>query len=45
MEAQAMQLNFKFARGVADIICYALVLNRRILRVTSDDSKIVDKAS
>ena len=42
IRAQAKQLNLKFARGVADIICQALVLIRRIIRVNSDGSKMVD---
>ena len=41
IRAHAIQLNLKFVRGVADIICQALVLNRRIISVNSDDSKMV----
>ena len=40
--AQAIQLYFKFARGVAHIICHALVSARRIIRIHSDGSKMID---
>ena len=39
--AQTKHLNFKFARGVADIICHALVLTRKIVSFNIDDSKMV----
>ena len=38
MGAQATQLNFKISRGVADIVCHALALTRKIISVNSDDS-------
>ena len=36
-----MQLNFKFHRGVADIVCHAFVLTRKSISVNSDGSKMV----
>ena len=43
--AEAIQFNFKFARGVADIICHALVLTRRNISVDSDGNNMVDIVS
>ena len=45
IRAQAMQLNFKFVRGVADIICHALVLTKKNISFNSDGSKMVDIVS
>ena len=42
MVAQAIQLNFQFARGFADIISHALVLTRNFVTVNGDGSKMVD---
>ena len=38
-----IKLYFKFA--VADVICHALVLTRKIISVNSDGNKIVDIVS
>ena len=42
IEERVIQLTFKFSRGVADIVCHALVLTRTIISITSDGSKSVD---
>ena len=39
---QPIQLNFKFGAAVADVICHALVLTRKVIRVNSDGNKMVD---
>ena len=39
---QPIQLNFKLSAGVADVICHALVLNRKVFSVNSDGNKMVD---
>ena len=39
---QPIQLNFKFSAAVADVICHALVLTRKVISVNSDGNKIVD---
>ena len=39
---QPMQLNFKFRAAVADVICHALVLTRKVISVNSDGNKMVD---
>ena len=39
---QPIQLNFKFSAAVADVICHALVLTRKFIRVSSDGNKMVD---
>ena len=39
---QPIQLSFKFSAAVADVICYSLVLTRKIISVNSDDNKMVD---
>ena len=39
---QPMQLNFKFSAAVADVICHALVLTRKVISVNSDGNKMVD---
>ena len=42
---QPIQLNFKFSDGVADVICHALVLTRKVISVNSDGNKMVDIVS
>ena len=42
---QPIQLNFKFSAAVADVICHALVLTRKIFSVNSDGNKMVDIVS
>ena len=39
---QAIQLNFKFSAAVADVICHALALTRKVISVNSDGNKMVD---
>ena len=39
---QPMQLNLKFSAAVADVICHALVLTRKVISVNSDGNKMVD---
>ena len=39
---QSIQLNFKFGAAVADVICHALVLTRKVISVNSDGNKMVD---
>ena len=39
---QPIQLNFKFSAAVADVICHALVLTRKVTSVNSDGNKMVD---
>ena len=39
---QPIQLNFKFSAAVADVICHALVLTRKVISVKSDGNKMVD---
>ena len=39
---QPIQLNFKFSAAVADVICHALILARKVISVNSDGNKIVD---
>ena len=39
---QPIQLNFKFSAAVADVICHALVLTRKVISVHSDGKKMVD---
>ena len=39
---QPIQLNFNFSAAVADIICHALVLTRKVISVNSDGNKMVD---
>ena len=39
---QPIQLNFKFSAVVADVICHALVLTRKVISVNSDGNKMVD---
>ena len=39
---QPLQLNFKFSAAVADVICQALVLTRKVISVNSDGNKMVD---
>ena len=42
---QPIQLNFKFSAAVADVICHALVLIRKVISVNSDGNKMVDIVS
>ena len=42
---QPIQLNFKFSDAVADVICHALVLTRKVFSVNSDGNKLVDIVS
>ena len=39
---QPIQPNFKFSAAVADVICHALVLTRKVISVNSDGNKMVD---
>ena len=39
------QLNFKYSVAVADVICNALVLSRKIISVNSDGKTMVDMIS
>ena len=39
---QPIQLNFKFSAAVANVICQALVLTRKVINVNSDGNKMVD---
>ena len=39
---QPSLLNFKFSAAVADVICHALVLTRKVISVNSDGNKMVD---
>ena len=39
---QPIQLNFKFSAAVADALCHALVLTRKVISVNSDGNKMVD---
>ena len=45
IDPQPMQLNFKFSAAVADVICHALVLIRKVISVNSDGNKMVDIVS
>ena len=38
-------LNFKFSVAVADVICHALVLTRKVISVNSDGNKMIDIVS
>ena len=42
---QPIQLIFKFSVAVADVICHALVLTRKVISVNSDRNKMVDVLS
>ena len=42
---QQIKLNFEFSAAVADVICHALVLNRKISNVNSVGNKMVDIVS
>ena len=42
---QPIQLNFKFSAAVADVICHALVLTRKVISVNSDGNEMVDIVS
>ena len=39
---QQIQLNFKISAAVADVICHALVLTRKVISVNCDGNKMVD---
>ena len=39
---QPIQLNFNFSAAVADVMCHALVLTRKVISVNSDGNKMVD---
>ena len=39
---QPIQLNFKFSAAVADVICHALVLTRKVVSVNSDRNNMAD---
>ena len=39
---QSKQLNLKLSAAVADVICHALVLTRKVFSVNSDGNKMVD---
>ena len=39
---QPIQLNFKFSAAVADVICHALVLTRKVISVNGNGNKMVD---
>ena len=42
---QPIQHNFKFSAAVADVICHALVLTRKVISVNTDGNKMVDIVS
>ena len=42
---QPIQFKFKFSAAVADVICHALVLTRKVNSVISDGNKMVDIVS
>ena len=42
---QPIQLNFKFSAAVADVICHALVLTRKVISVNADGNKMFDLVS
>ena len=42
IDPQPIQLNFKFSAAVADVICHASVLTRKVDSVNSDGNKMVD---
>ena len=42
---QPIQLNFKFSAAVADVLCHALDLTRKVFSVNSDGKKMVDTVS
>ena len=39
---QPIQLNFEISAAVADVICHALVLTRKVISVNSDGNKMAD---
>ena len=39
---QPIQLNFKLSAAVADVICHALLLTRKVISVNRDGNKMVD---
>ena len=42
IDPQPTQLNFKFSAAVADFVCHALVVTRKLINVNSDRNKMVD---
>ena len=42
---QLIQLNFKFSAAVANVICHALVLTRKVINVNSEGNKMIDIVS
>ena len=40
--SQPKQLNFEISAGVADVICHAIVLTRKVISVNSDGNKMID---
>ena len=42
---QPIQVNFNFSAAVADVICHALVLTRKVISVNSDSNNMVDIVS
>ena len=42
---QPIQLNFTLSAAVADVICHALVLTRKVISVNSDGNKMIDIVS
>ena len=45
MGPQPIQLKFKFSVAVADVVCHALVLTRKVISVNSDGNKMADVIS
>ena len=43
--SQATQLILKFSAAVADVICHALVIFRKVISVNSDGNKMFDTES
>ena len=41
IEPQPIQINFKLSAAVADVICHALVLTRKVISVSSDGNQMV----
>ena len=42
---QPILLSFKYRSAVADVICHALVLTRKVISVNKDGNKMVDTIS
>ena len=45
IDPQLIQLNFKISAAVADVICHALLLTRKVISTNSEGNKIVDIVS